>query len=118
MAKWEKVRYPQAVAEQLRDHGALRVAFVLGDGLCLEVLLVEIAGQDEAAILPHVIPGEMKEGMFGLEVADLQGTVHPSMETGTTGSEQHLLWGERQVLRSLPVVEIGQAIQGILLGVR
>jgi len=67
----EQFRRPQAVAEQLRDHCALDIVFVFGNGLTVEQLIFEIAGQDEGAILLCIVPGEAEEGMLGLEVADL-----------------------------------------------
>src|SRR5208283_4516877 len=40
----------------------------------------EIAGQDERTILLCIVPGEAKERVLGLEVADLHGTPDLGME--------------------------------------
>jgi hypothetical protein len=44
--------------------------FVLGDRRRFERLIVEVAGQDEGAIIFRFVPGEAEEGVLGLEVAD------------------------------------------------
>ena len=48
---------------------------VLSDGVRLERLIIEIAGQDESAIVLRVVPSKAEEGVLGLEVADLQDAV-------------------------------------------
>jgi hypothetical protein len=86
----EEIGRPEPIAEQLRDHDALRVIFVLGEGLRLEGLVVEIAGQDEGTILRHLIPGEPEEEVLGFEIADLQGAVSLGTEAGATAGERQL----------------------------
>jgi hypothetical protein len=67
----EERRRPQAVAEQRRDHCALDIVFVSGNGLTLKHLISEIAGQDERTILLCILPAEAEERVLGFEVADL-----------------------------------------------
>jgi len=57
------------------------------NGVSMKQLTVEIMGQDESAIVLHIALGEAKKGVFGFEVADLQGTMHLGVEVGTTGGE-------------------------------
>jgi hypothetical protein len=66
---------------------------MLADGVRLERLAVEIAGQDEGAIVLRVFPGEAEEGLLGLEVADLQSAVGLSVETVTAAGERQLRFG-------------------------
>src|ERR1039457_4822 len=79
---------------------------------------VEIAAQDKDTIVLDIIPNEAEEGMFGLEVADLQGAIDLGMEAGTTTGERQFRLAQRQIFQSLPVVEVGQAVQGELFGIR
>ncbi len=90
----EEFRRPKPVAEQFRDQATLRVMLVLGDGARLECLAVEVAGQDEGAILLYLVPGEAEEGMLGLKVADLQGAVGIGTEVGATAGEYPLRFGQ------------------------
>lgn len=92
--------------------------FVLGDGLRLECVVVEIAGQDEGTILRYIIPGEPEEGLLGLEIADLQGAVGFGTEAGATAGERQFRFGQGQIVQPLTVIEIRQAVQGVLLGFR
>ena len=84
--------------------------FVLGDGVRLECCAVEAPGQDESDVVRRIAPGEMEEGMLGLEVADLQRAVGLGMEAGTAAGQCQFLLGQRQKGQSLSVVEVGQAV--------
>ena len=64
------------VAEQLEDLFALGVMLKFGDRLALEYLTVEIAAQHENAIVLDFVPIKAEEGMFRLEVPDLQKAVN------------------------------------------
>ena len=67
--------------------------FVLGDRRRFERLIVEVAGQDEGAIVFRFVPGEAEEGVLGLEVADLQGAIDLGVESGPTGRERQFRFG-------------------------
>ena len=75
-------------------------------------------GKDEGTIVLRVVPGKAEEGVLGLEIADLQGTVDLGLRAGTAQGEGQLGFGQRQILQLLCVVEIGQSVQCVLLGVR
>lgn len=64
------------------------------------------------------VPSEAEEGMFSLEVADLQGAVDLGVETETATSERQFRFAQRQIFQSLSIVEVGQTVQGELLGAR
>ena len=68
--------------------------FVLGDGVRLERLIVEIAGQDEGAIVLRVVPSKAEEGVLGLEVADLQSAVSFGVQAGTAAGERQFRLGQ------------------------
>jgi hypothetical protein len=95
----------------------LREVLVLSDRVRFKCIAVEIADQDEVAIVGDIVPGEAKEGMFGLEVADLQGAIDLSMQAGTAKRELQFGFGKSQIFQPLGIVEIRQAIQGLLFGV-
>ena len=86
----EEVRRPDPIAEKLCDQGALHVVLILGDGMWLERLAVEIAGQDEGTIVLCVVPGKAEEGVLGFEIADLQDAVDLCVQAGTTAGERQL----------------------------
>lgn len=81
---------PEPIVEQLRDHRALRIVLVLGDGLRLEGSVAEIARQDEGTIRLHFVSGEAEEGTLGLEIADLQNAIDLRMQTGTGAGQGQL----------------------------
>ncbi len=56
--------------------------------------------------------------MLGLEAGNLQGTVGLSVQTWTAAGERQFLFGQRQLIQSLPIVEVWQAVQGELLSIR
>src|SRR5271165_6990916 len=113
----QEVRRPEPVAEPLGNQNALSEAFMFGDGVRLERLADEVAGQDEGAIVLDIAPGEVEESALGLEVADLQDTVDLRVQAGTAAGERQFRFGQRQILQLLPVVEVGQTVQGELLGI-
>ena len=113
----EEVRGPEAVAEQRRDHCALGIVFVFGNGLTMKRLIFEIAGQDECIILLCIVPAEAEESVLGLEVTDLQRTPDLGVEAGAAGSESQFRSGQRQIGQPLAIIEVGQPVQGELLGV-
>ena len=67
---------------------------MLGDRVRLERLIVEIASQDEGAIVRRVVPSKAEEGMLGFEVADLQSAVSLGMQTRTTAGERQFRLGQ------------------------
>lgn len=79
---------------------------------------MEIAAQHEGAVLFHIAPIEAEEGMLGPEVADLQNAIHLCVQAGSTVGECQFGFGQRQVCQLLSLVEVGQPIEGFLLGVR
>jgi hypothetical protein len=113
----QEVRRPEPVAEPLGNQNALSEAFMFGDGVRLERLADEVAGQDEGAIVLDIAPGEVEESVLGLEVANLQDAVDPRVQAGTAAGERQFRFGQRQILQLLPVVEVGQTVQGELLGI-
>ena len=88
---------------------------MLGDRVWFKCVAVEKAAQDEGAIVLDIVPGEAEEGMFGLEIADLQGAIDLGVKAGTTTDKGQFSFAQRQIFRSLSIVEVGQAV---LLGVR
>ena len=114
----QEVRRPEPVAEPLGNQNALSEAFMFGDGVRLERLADEVAGQDEGAIVLDIAPGEVEESMLGLEVADLQGAIDLGVKAGTTTGKGQFRFAQRQIFQSLPIVEVRQTVQGELLGVR
>src|SRR5256885_1645453 len=56
--------------------------------------------------------------MLGLEVTDLQDAIDLGMETRPAAGERQFGFSQRQVFQPLGVVEVRQAVQGFLLGVR
>jgi len=114
----EEVCRPKPVAEEIRNPGSLRVTLVRGDHAQRARLAWEIPRQHEGAIVFHVVAGEGEEGMFGLEVADLHGTVDVREEPRPAAGKGKFRLGEGEEVQALPVVEIGQAVQGKLFGVR
>ena len=98
------------VAEQIRDEGVLRIVLTGADGVRLERLTVEITGQDEGAIVLRIIPGKAEEGVLGLEIGQLQSAEDLGMEATTAAGERQFRFGERQIIHSLFVVEIRQAV--------
>jgi hypothetical protein len=75
---------------------------MFGDGVRLERLADEVAGQDEGAIVLDIAPGEVEESVLGLEVANLQDAVDPRVQTGTAAGERQFRFGQRQILQLLP----------------
>src|SRR6202035_1292 len=55
------------------------------------------------------------DALFGLEIADLQGAIDLGVKAGTTTDKGQFSFAQRQIFRSLSIVEVGQAL---LLGVR
>ena len=104
-------------AEPLGNQNALSEAFMFGDGVRLERLADEVAGQDEGAIVLDIAPSEVEESVLGLEVANLKDAVDPRVQAGTAAGERQFRFGQRQILQLLPVVEVGQTVQGELLGI-
>ena len=88
-----------------------------GNRVRLEPLADEVTGQDEGAIVLDIVPGEVEESVLGLEVADLQDTIDLRVQAGTAAGERQFRFGQRQILRLLPVIEVGQTVQGELLGI-
>ncbi len=91
---------------------------VLGDRLAREGLAVEVATQHEGAIVLDLAPVEAEEGVLGLEVTDLQDAIDLGGNSGPAAGERQFGFGQRKVFQPLGVVEIRQAVQGFLLGVR
>ncbi len=115
---WQEAGYPRKIAKQLGDPFALGVVLVLGDRLALERLVSEIASQHEGAIFLDLVPVEAEERVLGLEVADLQDAIDLGRHAGPAAGERQFSIGQGQIFQPLGVVEIRQAIQGFLLGVR
>ena len=86
--------------------------------LTIKRLIFEIAGQDKRTILLCIVPAEAEESVLGLEVTDLQRTPDLGVEAGAAGSESQFRSGQRQIGQPLAIIEVGQAVQGELLGVR
>ncbi|AND11324.1 Uncharacterised protein [Klebsiella pneumoniae] len=90
---------------------------MLGDRLGFEHLAVEIAAQHESAIVLDFVPVETEEGMLGLEVADLQEAIDLGMKTGPAVGKRQLGFCHSQIFQLLRIIELRQAIQGLLFGV-
>ena len=96
------------VAEQPQDFLALQIVFFLADRFGAESLVREIAAHQKLDIFCwYVCKPEIKEGLFGLEITDLQNTRDLSVQAVPLLREGEFLRRKREILRALEVVEVG-----------
>ena len=91
---------------------------VLRDLLALELNPVKIVTHHECAIVFDFIPIETEKGMLGFKIANLQDAIDLGMKSRTATGKSKFCFRQGQILESLAIVEIRQAIQCVLLSCR
>jgi hypothetical protein len=75
--------------------------------------------QNESHVLRrHLLPGEVEEGLFGLEIPDLQQAIDLLRKSFALMDEGAFCVRQGKILGALEIVEIGQAVQRELFGLR
>src|ERR671914_94706 len=95
-------------AKEVGDRMALRIVFALAHRSRCQGSSGEIPFQNESNVFRrHPSPGEVEEGLFGLEIPDLQQAIDLLRKSFALMDEDAFCVRQGKILGTLEIVEVG-----------